>query len=139
LEEKIQEEISKGYLHRSKKIGRIGPLKTELDIESVYGRLLFAGQDYNALITDPFEQIDKLMLDVEATSSFVSVRANTAVFKGCYYYEITLLCDGLAQVGWAQLQTPFEHANGVGDDRHSYAFDGHRKKKWNGGDEPYGE
>ena len=49
------------------------------------------------------------------------------------------MCDGLAQIGWCKLQTPFEHANGVGDDRHSYAFDGHRKKKWNGSDEPYGE
>jgi len=43
---------------------------------------------------------DSLALDIEAKSNFVSVRANTAVFKDCFYYEVTLLTDGLMQIGW---------------------------------------
>jgi Kip1 ubiquitination-promoting complex protein 1 len=67
------------------------------------------------------------------------MRANTAVFKGFFYYEVTLMADGLAQIGWCQLQTPFDSHNGVGDDKSSYAYDGWRVKKWNGASEPYGE
>jgi hypothetical protein len=37
------------------------------------------------------------------------------------------------------MHTSFDAHNGVGDDRLSYAFDGNRIKKWNGGSEPYGE
>ena len=36
-----------------------------------------------------------LDLDIEAQSNFVSIRANTAVFKDCFYYEVTLMTDGL--------------------------------------------
>ena len=38
---------------------------------------------------------EPLDLDIEAKSNFASVRANTAVFKDCFYYEVTLLTDGL--------------------------------------------
>lgn len=38
---------------------------------------------------------EALALDIEAKSSFVSIRANTAVFRDCFYYEVTLLSDGL--------------------------------------------
>ena len=37
----------------------------------------------------------QLVLDVTAKSNFASIRANTAVTKECYYYEVTLLSDGL--------------------------------------------
>jgi Kip1 ubiquitination-promoting complex protein 1 len=82
---------------------------------------------------------NELFLDIEAKSGFVSVRANTAVFKDLFYYEVTLMGDGLAQIGWCQLQTTFDPHNGVGDDKNSFAYDGNRIKKWNGGSEVYGE
>jgi Kip1 ubiquitination-promoting complex protein 1 len=69
----------------------------------------------------------------------VSIRANTAVFKDCFFYEVTLMGDGLAQVGWCQLGTPFNSHNGVGDDGGSYAYDGNRVKRWNGSSVNYGE
>lgn len=31
---------------------------------------------------------DKDDLDLEALDNWCSIRANTAVFKGCYYYEV---------------------------------------------------
>lgn len=84
-------------------------------------------------------QNERMLVDVEAMSSFVSIRANTAVFKNCFYYEVTLKGDGLAQIGWCQMHTSFNNHHGVGDDRHSYAYDGNRVKKWNGKNEAYGE
>lgn len=43
------------------------------------------------------------------------------------------------QIGWSTLQTPFSCQRGVGDDATSYAFDGHRIKKWNADNIMYGE
>ena len=92
------------YFERSKKVGRLGPVRTELDRSSVYGNCVFdrdrsTNSAYNNSSTassmlemDGSEPLD---LDIEAKSSFVSVRANTAVFKDCFYYEVTLLTEGL--------------------------------------------
>ena len=88
---------------------------------------------------DSETQSERFLLDIEAKSSFFSIRADTAVFKELFYYEVTLKGDGLAQIGWSQLRTVFDNHNGVGDDIHSYAFDGNRVKKWNGKHETYGE
>jgi hypothetical protein len=38
---------------------------------------------------------DQVSLDVESVSSFSSIRANVAVFKGKYYYEVRLMTPGL--------------------------------------------
>lgn len=49
-----------------------------------------------------------------------------------------MLSGGLAQLGWAQLAAAFTHEMGVGDLPGSYAYDGHRLKKWNVSQTPYG-
>ena len=72
-----------------------------------------------------------LALDIEAKSNFVSIRANTAVFHECFFYEVTLLTDGLMQIGWCSRNTNFSNNNGVGDSPNSYAYDGYRVEKWN--------
>ena len=76
---------------------------------------------------------------MEAVSNFASIRANTAVFSGRYYYELQLRTDGLMQIGWSTIQTPFSGSRGVGDDLTSYAYDGYRIKKWNRDNLAYGE
>ena len=90
------------YLDRCKQVGRLGPPKTELDINSVVGEIeilqerVRSDQNPNAKNMNEIEKMDKyLVLDVTAKSNFVSVRANTAVTKECFYYEVTLLSDGL--------------------------------------------
>jgi Kip1 ubiquitination-promoting complex protein 1 len=70
-------------------------------------------------------------LDIESITPFSSIRANTAVFSGRYYYEARLMTSGLVQLGWCTLATPFGPEYGVGDDETSYAYDGLRIKKWN--------
>jgi len=80
-----------------------------------------------------------LALDIEAKSNFVSIRANTAVYRETFYYEATLLSDGLMQIGWCSVNTNFDNQNGVGDSPHSYAYDGYRVEKWNVGHSDFGQ
>lgn len=77
-EEAKDEEVS--YFARCKKIGRIGPKEVKLHKKSAYGEALYYGRDE---------------LELEAISSFYSVRANTGVFSGRYYYEVQLKTNGL--------------------------------------------
>jgi hypothetical protein len=125
-EEKVKENEDNyiSYIDRCKKIGRLGPKEVKLDTKSANGDVIFAGRDG---------------LDVEAVGNFASIRANTAVFSGRYYYEVQLKTDGLMQIGWSTIQTPFNSQRGVGDDLTSYAYDGFRIKKWNKDNLAYGE
>ena len=45
-----------------------------------------------------------------------------------------LLTGGVMQVGWADqfFKGDSENGDGVGDDQHSWAYDGCRQQKWNG-------
>jgi len=76
---------------------------------------------------------------VVCQSSSGGIRANTAVFKGRFYFEVQVLSDQLMQIGWCTLATPFNRDGGVGDDDTSYAFDGFRVKKWHVDSQDYGE
>ena len=78
------------YIERCAKIGRIGPREVKLDWKTAFGELL-SKEDY----------------DVEAVGSFASIRANTGVFKARFYYEVQLKTNGLMQIGWSTIQTPF--------------------------------
>ncbi|KAI8804237.1 armadillo-type protein [Cladochytrium replicatum] len=69
--------------------------------------------------------------------TFESAMSNICVSgSGKYAYEVHLRSDGIVQVGWADEDAASafdpEAGTGVGDDNHSYACDGHRKKKWHG-------
>jgi len=133
------------YLERCKSVGRLGPTKTEIDRNSAFGEYIL-GNERAKTFADPkscpiteMDGSDALALDIEAKSNFVSVRANTAVFRDCFYYEVTLLTDGLMQIGWCSLNTSFTNGNGVGDSPYSYAYDGYRVEKWNVEHSNYGE
>lgn len=102
-------------MEKSKSVGRVGPPITHMDFESTNGR---------------FKKEHPTSLEFEASSQFASVRANTGIFKGVFYYEVLLKTDGLMQIGWCTLLTPFTYDDGVGDDESSFAFDGFRVKKW---------
>ena len=103
-------------------IGKIGEEPTELDRESAN------------------EELDLRLNNLKCSSigSFTSIRTNNCVFKGRWCYEVLLLSNNLIQMGWCQLNTPFKHKDGVGDDPTSYSYDGHRVVKWHAGKEKYG-
>jgi len=87
-----QEEVKKSeglsYLDKCKKIGRIGPKQVRMNKKSAHGKIYF-------------KTIENL--DVEAISSFVSIRANVGVFSGRYYYETQIKTSELMQIGWCTL------------------------------------
>jgi len=68
---------------------------------------------------------------------FPSVRLSGVALErmtGRWFYEVTLLSDGLMQLGWANSLFRCDPicGQGVGDHIHSWAYDGLRSKKWNG-------
>jgi len=74
-------------------------------------------------------------------NSFDTVRANVKVRSGKWFYECKIESYGTVQVGWVTDEfTPSSSAgNGVGDDAHSWAYDGSRQQKWNNGSSYYGQ
>ncbi|KAK3236713.1 hypothetical protein CYMTET_53159 [Cymbomonas tetramitiformis] len=80
------------------------------------------------------------LLAHNASGSCQSVRADSAVRGGSWYYEVALRSGGLVQIGWCTPQfrpSPAE-GSGVGDDERSWAYDGYRRRFWHGEFERYG-
>ena len=71
--------------------------------------------------------------------NFGSVGVAWAQLKSsCWFYEVELMSEGgIIQIGWAS--TRFlgndESGDGIGDDVHSWSYDGHRGMRWHGGDD----
>eukprot|EP00794_Sanderia_malayensis_P005876 gene5877-6566_t len=84
-------------------------------------------------------KIDKEKIEIESQSNFSSIRANICVCKGKWMYEVLLGSKGIMQLGWATLKCRFTNEEGVGDTADSYAYDGHRVRKWNVATGKYGE
>jgi hypothetical protein len=101
--DKNESKLIHRYVQRCKHVGRLGPPITKLDLTTMNGTIKIYDQAGSCL-------------DVECLSSGGSVRANTAIFSGRYYYEVKLLTQGLMQIGWCTLLTTFSRESGVGDD-----------------------
>ena len=108
---------------KQKTIGKLGTSNTKIDIKTSFGKLL------------QFNDGNK----IEAKSNFVSVRANNCLIKGKWCYEVLLLSNGLLQIGFCQLNTEFNEHYGVGDDKHSFGYDGYRLSCWNKDENRYGK
>ena len=110
-------------VEKMKELGRIGTQPTILDQKSFNEkpRITFCSRK------------------IEAIQSFSGARTNTCVTKGKWCYEVEIVTNGLLQLGWCQLSTPFTSKLGVGDDITSYAVDGWRKVKWHGQHAEYGK
>eukprot|EP00039_Didymoeca_costata_P003743 m.69417 g.69417 ORF g.69417 m.69417 type:complete len:723 (+) comp12056_c0_seq1:192-2360(+) len=92
----------------------------------------------------------KVMLDVEDATrelklapdglearndalNFGSVRATCCTMDpGLYFYEVTVFTSGIMQIGWATEHCAYksEEGIGIGDDLHSFAYDGGRGLLW---------
>lgn len=88
-------------------------------------------------------EIQTIENKVRALSHFPTVRlqgVTLGLMTGRWYYECTLLSDGLMQIGWADASFRCDPVcgQGVGDHLHSWAFDGLRTKKWCVSCESYG-
>ncbi|XP_050369732.1 E3 ubiquitin-protein ligase RKP [Argentina anserina] len=101
------------------------------------GRLDTVGLDEISIRGDI--RIIKPPLLIESLAMFSSARANAAVWKGKWMYEVFMETAGIQQLGWATVSCPFTDHKGVGDADDSYAFDGRRVRKWNKDAELYGQ
>eukprot|EP01124_Arcella_intermedia_P031565 TRINITY_DN7153_c0_g1_i1.p1 TRINITY_DN7153_c0_g1~~TRINITY_DN7153_c0_g1_i1.p1 ORF type:complete len:1682 (+),score=401.80 TRINITY_DN7153_c0_g1_i1:436-5046(+) len=92
------------------------------------------GQIY-ALSGSSVIQISHRSISNTRRSGFPSIALGGVIaVRGKWYYEIILQSDAVAQIGWTDL---FFKANskagfGVGDDKHSWAYDGNRLVLWHG-------
>ena len=75
---------------------------------------------------------------IESQSGFTSIRTNNCLTSGKWCYEATLLSNGVLQIGFCQLETPFTRVNGVGDDILSMGYDGYRHCVWSKSPTDYG-
>ena len=103
--------------------GRVGPTRVEIDRTYAVGDV----------------RVDAAGTSAQSRANFSSLRANACVFEGKWSYEVTLGSSGIMQLGWCTARCPFTRENGVGDAPDSFAFDGHRVRKWNVSSQPYGE
>ena len=65
--------------------------------------------------------------------------SENCVYKGHWCYEVTLITNGLFQIGFSQLNTLCNRTSGVGDGLDSYAYDGYRITSWNKNQKKYGK
>ncbi|KAF1782263.1 Sde2 N-terminal domain [Phytophthora cactorum] len=82
------------------------------------------------------------LCELRGRGNFVTAAARhcCALTKGKWYYEVRLVTAGVVQIGWADstFEANSETGDGVGDHERSWAYDGARQVKWNGGkDEQY--
>ena len=103
--------------------GRVGPMRVEIDRTYAVGDV----------------RVDAAGTSAQSRANFSSLRANACVFEGKWSYEATLGSSGIMQLGWCTTRCPFTRENGVGDAPDSFAFDGHRVRKWNVSSQPYGK
>ena len=103
--------------------GRVGPTRVEIDRTYAVGDV----------------RVDAAGTSAQSRANFSSLRANACVFEGKWSYEATLGSSGIMQLGWCTTRCPFTRENGVGDAPDSFAFDGHRVRKWNVSSQPYGK
>jgi len=108
---------------KQKSIGKIGTSLTKMDIKTCFGKI-YTYNDGNK---------------IEARDNFVSIRANNCLIKGKWSYEVLLETNGLLQIGFCQLKTPFNQHYGVGDDIHSFGYDGYRLSCWSKNENRYGK
>jgi len=75
-----------------------------------------------------------LTIKVDSSSqNFPSIGCRSFIAKsGKWYYEATILTSGCIQIGWADggYRGNADRGQGVGDDIHSWAFDGYRMYLW---------
>eukprot|EP00516_Mucochytrium_quahogii_P005377 CAMPEP_0203746906 /NCGR_PEP_ID=MMETSP0098-20131031/2205_1 /ASSEMBLY_ACC=CAM_ASM_000208 /TAXON_ID=96639 /ORGANISM=" , Strain NY0313808BC1" /LENGTH=2314 /DNA_ID=CAMNT_0050635159 /DNA_START=256 /DNA_END=7200 /DNA_ORIENTATION=- len=83
-------------------------------------------------LSGKFRNILHHTLSVESHFPTLSVLGSW-VSSGSWYYEVHIVCAGLAQIGWSGIHFNAFDSKGVGcgDDKHSWAFDGNRRMIWN--------
>ena len=83
---------------------------------------------------------DDAKIRFHSMSEFATVALPTVPLHEEMYYEVTIQTAGLAQIGWAthEFHPNSQNGDGVGDDAHSYGYDGFRCAKFHDAMASYG-
>eukprot|EP01084_Bolivina_argentea_P058643 107074_1 len=83
--------------------------------------------------------LDSNEVILKSISSFPTFKINIDLPQsGSYYYEIQIFTSLLMQLGWSDDDMIIKSSShGVGDDNHSWGYDGYRKCSWNNGRQTY--
>lgn len=95
-------------------------------VGSMYGKL-------QATTGDSGIKIDGLHIDVDGAGFPSCVLAGVLLTKGKWYFETLIQHPGVAvQIGWGDIEFvgTSRGGHGIGDDKHSWAFDGARVNRW---------
>lgn len=87
-----------------------------------------SGPPHVSLVSSPDVYINILEARNDGTA-FSTVCGDCTVYKGRWYYEVTLMSQGLMQIGWLSSQDG--PGVTVGDSPLSWGFDGFRRQRWN--------
>ncbi|XP_015440142.1 PREDICTED: LOW QUALITY PROTEIN: E3 ubiquitin-protein ligase RNF123-like [Dufourea novaeangliae] len=132
VDQYIEATVSKNMpnqLEQDERVGRLGPKLVRFGTSILTGLCIISPD----------------RLSINSKSNFSTLKANTAVYKGKWLYELQLGSQGVMQVGWSTVNCQFNKESGVvimcfsGDTINSYAYDGNRVKKWNVATYKYGE
>ena len=146
-EKKVFYKTELDYLYEKKMLAMNKDPKTaknNIDKMKVVGKIYSTNQtrfELNEAGNNNFNiKFNKLKIECKSRfNNFLSLMANNCVFSGKWVYEVTLLTNGLFQIGFCQLNTAFTRHEGVGDDKSSFAYDGYRRFLWNKDRKPYGK
>ena len=88
--------------------------------------------DYIQVISGDVSVVDGKIRGLSHFPSFRLKNLSLQRMTGRWFYEVTLLSDGLMQIGFANSLFRCDPVcgQGVGDHFHSWAYDGLRNKKW---------
>ena len=90
------------------------------------------------VVVHDFKDDEKIRF--HSMSEFATVALPTVPLHEEMYYEVTIQTAGLAQIGWAthEFHPNSQNGDGVGDDAHSYGYDGFRCAKFHDSMTSYG-
>ena len=97
------------------------------------GKLIATSGDSGLVIED---------LSLSTRGGFPSaIAAGILLTQGKWYYEVSIDENGLGQLGWADMEFVGDSGfgRGVGDDKHSWAFDGQRVLWWHNDRQRWGK
>eukprot|EP01083_Nonionella_stella_P241227 842529_1 len=77
------------------------------------------------------------VLTTSSCGNIATIKYNLALKPGKWYYETILNTSGVMQIGFIESGFTTPNGAGVGDDKHSWAYDGCRKRKWHAGYKNY--
>eukprot|EP01084_Bolivina_argentea_P271181 461328_1 len=109
------------------KVAEMNAIEDMLQVPALWGKMSLSNSENG--------------IELSAKRGYCTAIGNMKLTKGKWYYEIVLQIPVCGQIGWGMHSQTITSAKGLGtgDDEKGWAYDGHRKLKWNKKRADYGE